>query len=265
MRQASVMRFLVMTVGLVVGLVTPPGVTAQNATPIAATPLPTAIAGGVPCTDLFGIATGNACVIFLQASPDAGPIDVYFDDELVLEGLAFGSLGDFIPVATGADRRLQVVPSGATPTEAIIDTSLDLGEGIAYEIAVMGPVADAFPRVLAVDTRQPAEEVARVRVVHAAPDGPSIDVAVAGGEILVEDLEYPDVAEYSEVPTGLYDLEARVAGTTDLALPLPGIVLAANTVYTIYVIGQVADGSLGFTLIPVLISPDIAPVATPTG
>ena len=128
----------------------------------------------------------------------------------------------------------------------------------------MGPVADAFPRVLGVDTRPTTEDAARVRVVHAAPDGPSIDVAIAVGEILVENLAYPDVAEYIEVPSGLYDLEARVAGTTSLALPLPGIVLAANTVYTIYVIGQVADGTLGFTLVPVLISPDIA-AATPPG
>ena len=267
MRQASVAWLLGLAVCLIAGLTSVPAVTsvaAQNATPIAATtPEATPIGRGVPCTNLFGIAIGNACVIFLQASPDAGPIDVYVDEALVVPGLTFGGLGDFIPVAAGTDRRIQVVPSGAAPTGAIIDTRLDLGEGIAYEIAVMGPVADAFPGVLAVDTRPLDNETARVRVVHAAPDAPPIDLAVTGGEVLIEDLAYPDLAEYIEVPSGIYDLEARVAGTTDLALPLPGILLAANTVYTIYIIGQVTDGTLGFILVPVLISPDIAAVATP--
>ena len=51
-----------------------PHAAAQQATPVA-TPLPVAAAspvpGSVPCTDLFGIALGNACVLIVHGSPEA--------------------------------------------------------------------------------------------------------------------------------------------------------------------------------------------------
>jgi hypothetical protein len=263
-RRTSAALFIAL--GLVATLIialAPPRVTAQSATPVPlATPAATPVAGGVPCTNLFGIAIGHACVIVVNASPDAGPIDVYIDGVLTLPGLAFGSLGDFIHVVAG-ERRIQIVPSGLGTDAAVIDTRVDLADGVAYEIATVGALDAIAPRLLPIDTRPLAHEAARLRVVHASPDAPAIDLAIVGGNVVIENVAYPELAGYVELPSGLYDLEARVAGSTDLALPLPGILLAPNTVYTIYIIGQVNDGTLSFTLVPVLVSPDIAAAATP--
>jgi len=54
------------------------------------------------------------------------------------------------------------------------------------------------------------------------------------------------------VPAGTYDLEARIAGTMDVALALPGIALQDGLTYTAYATGLVADiGSLDdFYFIP---------------
>jgi hypothetical protein len=233
-----------------------PTVGAQQATPVA-----TPIAGGVPCTNLFGIALGNACVLILHGSPDAGPVDVYVDGELVLEGAVFGVLGDFIPVTAGA-HQIQVAPSGAAIDNAIVDAEVDLVEGVAYEVAALGLVEDIRLQALPVDTRPLAPNTSRLRVVHASPDAPAIDLAFTGGDVVVDNLEPGEVSAYVDFASDTYDLEARVAGTTDLALPLPGTVLVPNTVYSVYVTGLVEDGSLGATFVPVLVSPDIA-AATP--
>ena len=91
---------------------------------------------------------------------------------------------------------------------------------------------------------------------------PAIDFALLGGEPVIADLEPGEVSDYVELPVALYDFEARVAGATDVAAPIPGILMRPNTVYSIYVIGLVEDGSLTATLVPVLVSPDIA-AATP--
>jgi hypothetical protein len=237
-----------------------PPVTAQISTPVA-----TPGAASVPCTNLFGIALGNACVLVLQASPDAGAVDVSVDDALVLTGLTFGTLGEFIPVTAG-QRQLQITASAATTDEPAIDASVDLAEGIAYEVALVGPLADFEALVLPVNTAPLPANTARLRLVHASPDAPDVDVAVTGGNLLLQSVGYGETSPYIQIPTGTYDLEARIAGTTDLALPLPGTVLAPNYVYTIYLLGQVADGSLGAVIVPVLVSPDIAGVAaTPVG
>jgi len=119
-------------------------------------------------------------------------------------------------------------------------------------------------QALPVDTRPLAEDASRVRVMHSAPDAPAIDLALTAGESVIPDLENGDVSDSIGLPANTYDLEARIAGTTDLALPLPGTVFAPATVYTVYVTGLVAEGSLGATLVPVFIAPEIAAAsATP--
>ena len=254
-RRILVAPFLLSAVTALMVITGVPLVRAQGATPVAS-PLP----GGVPCTNLFGIALGNACVLFLHGSPDAGPVDVYVDGELVLTGASFGVLGDFVPVTAG-ERQIQIVPAGAAITTAVLDTRVDLDEGIAYEVAALGAVDDLRLQVLPVDTRPLEENTSRLRVVHASPDAPAIDLAITGGDVVLEDLENGEVSDYAVLPSDTYDLEARIAGTTDLALPLPGTILFANTTYTVYVIGLVADGTLGATLVPVFVSPEIAGAA----
>ena len=81
-------------------------------------------------------------------------------------------------------------------------------------------------------------------MIHASPDAPAVDIAVTGGDVLVPGLEFPNASGALDVPAGSYDLEVRVAGTMDVALPLPGVALEAGTVYDILAIGQVGDGSL---------------------
>lgn len=228
---------------------------AQSATPVA-----TPVAGAIPCTNLFGIALGNACALVLHGAAQMGPIDVYVDGQLVLEGATFGVLNDFVPVTAG-ERQIQIVPSGDAVENAVIDTTVGLADGVAYEAAALGSAEDVRLQVLPVDTRPLPEDGSRLRVIHASPDAPAIDIVVTGGDTVIEDLEGGEVSEYVDLPAGTYDLEARVAGTTDLALPLPGTVLAPNTVYSVYVTGLVEEGSLGATLVPVLVSPDIAGVA----
>ena len=246
-----------------------PRAVAQEATPVA-TPVTVAAAspvpGSVPCTNLFGIALGNACVLIVHGSPDAGPVDVYVDGQLVLAGGTFGALGEFIPVPAG-ERQFQIVPSGAAPEAAVLDGIVTLGDGIAYEVAALGPLDEIRLQALPVDTRPVAANSARLRVVHAATDAPALDLALTGGDVVHEDIGPGEVSGYAEFASDIYDLEARGAGTDDLVLPLPGIALLPNTVYTLYVTGLVEDGTLGFTLVPVFVAPDIAgaAAATPVG
>lgn len=231
---------------------------AQQASP-AATP---GTLAGEPCTNLFGIALGNACVVVVHASPDAGPIDVYVDDELALPGLTYGTLNDFVPVNAG-DRRIRIVPAGAALADAVIDGQVALVDGVAYELAAIGPIDGLDAAVLPVVTDPLAADAARVRLVHAAPDAPAVDIATIGGDVLIADVSFGEASGYAEVPAGTYEVEARIAGTEDVALPMPGTVFAPNTSYTVYVVGQVADASLGMVIVPVLISPDIAGTPTP--
>lgn len=230
-----------------------PQVRAQSATPSASAP--------IPCTDLFGIADPETgCVLIIHAAPDAGPVDVYLDGDLALSGAEFGILGDFLPVPAGA-HQVQVAPAGGDPADSVIDTELTIESGVAYEVAAVG-VGGAYQLVpVVVDSTPVSSEEARVRVVHAGPDAPAVDVAVTEGDVLISDLAYLESSEALIVPAATYDLEVRPAGTTDVAFALPGTVLEGGFAYSVYAIGLLADGTLGAIIVPLQL--DAAALATP--
>jgi hypothetical protein len=217
------------------------------------------------CTAALGIgADGDACLNVVHASPDAPAVDVYVDGEQALTNLAFGAASGWVALPAG-EHRIQVTATGTDAAAAVIDAAVTVEAGTAYEVAATGLLAEIAPQVYQVDLSavgDEAEPMARIRVVHAAPDAPAVDVAIKDGDVLIADLAFPEASDYLTVPAGQYDLEVRVAGTTDVALDLPGVALDAGTVYSVYAIGLVADGSL--TVLPIVGTTEAAMAATPT-
>jgi hypothetical protein len=216
------------------------------------------------CVQALGIGDeGNACVNVIHASPDAPAVDVYVDGTRALSDLAFGAASGWVALPAG-EHTVQVTAAGAALDTAVIDADVTLDAGAAYEIAATGLLAEIAPQINQVnlsDFADDAADAARIRVVHISPDAPAVDIAVKGGDVLIANLAFPTASDYLEVPAGSYDLEVRIAGTTDVALDLPGVALDAGMVYSVYAIGLVGDGSL--TVLPVAATTTGSMVATP--
>ena len=236
------------------------GVSAQGATAS-----PTGAADMGNCVTALGIGqAGDACLNVIHASPDAPAVDVYVDGEKALGDLAFGATSGWVAVPAG-EHNVQVTAVGTEIETAVIDADVTLEEGAAYEVAAIGLLAEIEPQVLQVNLSEIGDEdesMARVRVVHASPDAPAVDVAVKGGDVLVEDLAFPEASDYLSVPATSYDLEVRPTGTTDVALDLPGVALEAGMVYSIYAVGQTADDTLA--VLPVVATTMAPDMATPS-
>ncbi|HYH11532.1 MAG TPA: DUF4397 domain-containing protein [Thermomicrobiales bacterium] len=223
---------------------------------LAALIVPSPIVGGVVdaastgCTAVLGIgAEGDACVDIVHASPDAPAVDVYVDGELALSNLAFGSFSGWVAVPAG-EHQIQVTATGQAPDTAVIDANVALESGVAYQVAATGLLANITPQIVETDLSEVNVDSARVRVIHTSPDAPAVDIAVTGGDVLVAGLEFPNASDALEVPAGTYDLEVRPAGSTDVALALPGVQLDGGMVYDVFAIGQLGDGSLTVLVVP---------------
>lgn len=204
------------------------------------------------CTEALGIgAEGDACVNVIHASPDAPAVDVYVNGEAALTELAFGEASGWVGLPAG-EHQIQVAAAGSDVASAVIDANVELMAGEAYEVAATGLLAEIEAQVYPVDLASvgsEAEPMARIRVVHASPDAPAVDVAVTDGDVLIGELAFPNASDYLEVPAGSYDLEVRPAGATDVVLELPGVELEGGTAYSVYAIGLAGDGTL--TVLPV--------------
>lgn len=202
------------------------------------------------CVTALGMGNdGDACVNIIHASPDAPNVDVYVNDEMALENVAFGEFSGWMALPAG-DYHVQVTATGEMPDTAVIDAELTLESGAAYQVAAVGTLDSITAQVYQTDLSVGEDGMASIRVIHASPDAPAVDVAPKGGDALISDLAFPDASDYLDVPADSYDLEVRPTGTMDVALDLPGVELEAGMVYDIFAVGLLEDGSLDVLVIP---------------
>lgn len=182
---------------------------------------------------------GGARVRVVHASPDAPAVDILVNDAAVFQNLPYEGITSFVEVPAGT-YNVKVVPAGAT-TPVVFEADLGLAAATDYTVVATGLLADFAPVILTADGSTPAPGNAWVRFLHASPDAPAVDIAVTGGPVLLPNVAFRQSTAYIPVPAGTYDLEARIAGTSDVALALPGVTVADGGVYTAYAIGLVAD------------------------
>jgi trimeric autotransporter adhesin len=84
-----------------------------------------------------------------------------------------------------------------------------------------------------------------LRVVHASPDAPKVNVLVNGAPVL-EGVDYQEGSAFLPLNEGTYDLavQAIVPGGNATVIDLPNTALDGNTDYTVLAVGKVAAGTL---------------------
>ncbi len=75
----------------------------------------------------------------------------------------------------------------------------------------------------------------RVRVLHASPDAPAVDVLVDGAKV-IEALPYREYTEYLSLPGGRHEIRVNVSGTTTTVLTATPTVEAGRD-YTAIAVG----------------------------
>jgi hypothetical protein len=177
-----------------------------------------------------GTPMDGAMVRVAHMAPNAPNVDVYVDGTAVLEDVPFGAVSDYLDVPSG-ERQFRITPAGDSET-AVFEGAVPIDAGTTYTVTAIGEVGDMAdqsfePLVLSSEESAPGSDTARVRVVHASPDAPAVDVTLASsGDALVDGLPYGESAT-AEAPAGEYTLEIRpdtetndgeVVGSFDVSL-----------------------------------------------
>lgn len=80
---------------------------------------------------------------------------------------------------------------------------------------------------------------ARVRVVHASPDAPAVDVLV-NGSAAFRNAPFKGITDYAGLDTGTYNIQVVPAGATTPAVIEADLTLEARD-YTVVAVGRLAD------------------------
>ena len=179
---------------------------------------------------LFGLGAlitscGNdhAKVRFVQGSPDALNVDIAVDGKTVATDVPFGSVSpatDYLTVTAG-NRRVEVRDAGTTTDR--INAIVGLASQRSYTLLAVGkvnpapsdPPADAIAALLKTDDNSaPPSGNIKLRVIHAAVDGPSgIDIFVVapGTDITnlsptIAALPFQQASDYLNLTAATYEV-----------------------------------------------------------
>lgn len=171
----------------------------------------------------------------LHASPNAPGVDVYSNGNLIARNLNYRVFTPYLKIPPGT-HTIRVYRTG-TSTNPLIDTSLVLGAGDIYTVAVIGmlPNIQLFPIN---DIRFPLQrDMTNVRFIHLSPDTPAVDVDFPDQNVLFSNVAYRGVTSYKPVAPGRHVLQLRPAGSPNVILTVPNVVLRPAQNISFYAVG----------------------------
>jgi hypothetical protein len=178
--------------------------------------------------------SSNSLVKVVHASPDAPGVDLLVNNNVAGTNLTFPNNTGYLAVSSGT-KNIKVNVTGTMTT--VIEANIDFMTNKNYSVFAVNSVANIEPLLIEDDLTAPAQGKAHVRFIHLSPDAPAVDITLTDGTVVFGNKSFKEFTAFTPLDAGTYDLQVRVAGTTTVALNLPGITLEAGMIYTVFAKG----------------------------
>jgi hypothetical protein len=215
-----------------------------------------AISSGCDDDDPVAPGTQSARLRVLHGSPDGPAVDVLVDGQVVQNGLTFKDYSPYLQVAAGA-RNIKVRAS-ANPSLVVIDATPTLAANTDYTVIARNEVATIEAWLLTDDNTAPSTGQVKLRLVHAAPGAPTVDIYVtepsadlSASTPVLSDVPYAVASGYLAVPAGTYRVRVVPANTTTVAIDSGSLTLSAGQIRTAVAVDAPGGGSpFGAVVLP---------------
>ncbi|WP_303007116.1 DUF4397 domain-containing protein [Romboutsia ilealis] len=198
--------------------------------------------------DCFEIKNNSSLVRIFHAAPQAQNIDVYVNDQMVFNDLAFGDFTKYVYLDEG-EYNVSVYVAGQKD-RPIINQMVDISSQQIFTVAATGNL-DNLGLLVIPDkvSKSPSQSYSSLRVIHLSPNAPGVDILVDGDK-LFEDISFEEGTDYVDLNPGTYNVNVVLNTDKSIVLPLK-VTLNPDKIYTIYIIGnpptlqavQVVDGN----------------------
>ena len=177
---------------------------------------------------------GQARVRVAHFSPDAPAVDIFLNGaRSPVQNLSYLSATGYLDVPPGS-YEVGVAPAGGSP---IYTTTLTIEAGKVYTAWANGLLggagAQAFKVTPTVDAVYPT---ALVRLLHAVPDAPAVDIYL-DGQLTAAGVRFGDLSGYLSVYPGSYAVAIKPAGSNVTAIS-GTLSVEGGKVYTAAAVGR---------------------------
>ena len=175
----------------------------------------------------------------IHTVPDAPNVDIYANDKLIFNNLAYGSYTDYLPIPEGT-YKISLYVAG-TKNSPVLANMLTVNKNSILTVAAVGTLSDIGLLAItdANETKKPGK--ALIRFLHLSPNAPAVDITLPNGTVIFSNISFKHITSYIDVVPMNYTLQVRVAGTSNVVLTVPNVNLNADKYYTVYAIGLVGE------------------------
>ncbi len=182
----------------------------------------------------------NSYIRVFHASPDAPPVDIYANGNMIVQNLAYKDLTGYLAVSPG-EYSIKVYPAGQK-MNPVINTNVTVSPQSSYTLAATGLLTNiSLLPILEPYVNMMASGKSYVRFVHLSPNAPPVDITLPNGTVVFNNIGFKDVTNYMTLDPGSYTLQVRPTGSPQVVLAIPDIRLSPNMVYTIFAVGLVGN------------------------
>ncbi|MGS0763796.1 DUF4397 domain-containing protein [Syntrophomonas curvata] len=177
--------------------------------------------------------TINSFIRFLHVSPGAPAVDVYADENLVFQNVAYNEISEYLVVGP-EDIHIEVFPAGEK-SNPLIDTNVNIPPSERITIAMIGAPTDLSLLPIFLPGEPITTDDGRIRFAHLSPGAPDMSLAVENGPQF-DDVAYTQVTDFETIAPGTYNLKLRWAGEDEVLLK-ETLRVQERTAYTVYAAG----------------------------
>ncbi|SES63677.1 DUF4397 domain-containing protein [Thalassotalea agarivorans] len=198
------------------------------------------------------VTEGNIRLQVLHGAPNAPTVDLHVTgatDELgdPLGTLAYGDVTDQVEVAAGTYRVRLVIAEGDSMGAVAFDAvlpDLPAGSDLFVAAAPKTGVTTSPVQLIAnngTDTLTIIDDRTEswVRVVHAAPDVPEVDILVNDTAALTN-VPFTGASDYLPLPDGIYNVKVALSSDNNVVGIEGDLDVSADMSYTVYAVGTLA-------------------------
>ena len=192
-------------------------------------------------------ARGHSLVRVVNAVNGGKDAIVQLDDQTLFDGVKSASVTDYREIANNLAKfsvRTPESPAGMM----LAQNDQILMDGNRYTVFLVAEDVSKNTLRIVKDDVVPDSGKARIRIIHAAPGGPELDVKVAGSkDKLFSGVNFKSEAGYTDVQPATVTLDVRAKNESKVLLRVPNVVLKRGTATTIVITGASKLSSFKFT------------------
>lgn len=192
-------------------------------------------------------ARGNSFVRVVNVGNGGKDVSIRLGDSALFNDVKSASVTDYVEVGANM-ARFSARTSGAMDSTVIAENQEVLMNGNRYTVFLISEDLSRNTLRVVKDDIMPDSGMARIRVIHAAPGAPELDIRAENGtESLFTDVSFKSEAGYKDVMPASLQLEVRARGETKVLLRLPRMDLKQGTATTIVITGASKLSAFQFT------------------